>query len=193
MANATGDSSQPLYRRVLGRDFETLPPEVRALHDLRAAARATGFCDIERGRHWLSRLVGRVFAMPPAGTGVPVTVTFVPDGTAEAWRRDFGGAVLRSRQEYCPDAPGHLVERFGVLACRLQVAASDTGLDLLLRGVRFLGVPVPRPLWPRIAAGERVRAGLFHFDVAIKLPLAGLLIRYRGGLRPEPPARGARV
>ena len=65
--------------------------------------------------------------------------------------------------------------------------ADDAGLALLLRGVRILGLPLPRVLWPRIRAGESVVAGRFVFDVEIRLPLAGLLIHYRGHLEPVRP------
>ena len=60
------------------------------------------------------------------------------------------------------------------------------GLDLRLVGVRFLRLPLPPRLWPRIVGRERVDgAGRFTFEVSIVLPLAGLLIAYRGYLVPE--------
>jgi hypothetical protein len=44
-------------------------------------------------------------------------------------------------------------------------------------------------LAPRCVAVEREADGLFHFDVAIRLPLVGPLVHYRGWLKnPTPPA-----
>ena len=81
--------------------------------------------------------------------------------------------------------PGWMFESFGPGRFLIELAAGSEGLTLSLRGVRFLGLPLPRPLWPRIRAGERVEEGRFVFDVEIGLPVAGLLIHYSGHLRPE--------
>ena len=174
---------EPLYRRVLGPDFDRLPPEVRALHQVEAETRTQGACRIERGRGALSRLAGWLFGMPPAGESVPVEVVFQPRGEGELWRRRFGAHRLASFQ--APLARrGWLAESFGPGRFLLEAEAGPQGLALLLRGVRVFGLPLPPALWPRIRAGERVEAGRFTFDVEIRLPLGGLLIHYRGHLTP---------
>ena len=58
----------------------------------------------------------------------------------------------------------------------------DDRLALLMRGMRCCGVPLPRALWPQIAATETERDGVFCFDVEIGLPGIGRLVRYRGWL-----------
>lgn len=179
------DPLAPLYRRVLGSRFDKLPRQVRDMHDVQSTATATGTCEIDRGRNPIARLIGRVFKMPPAGADVPVTVTFVPTDGREIWCRDFCGARFQTVQESCPDNPGHLIERFGVMAFLLEVPVTEHGLSLELRRVSLLGIPLPRRLWPRIKAEERVVDGAFAFDVSLKLPLAGPMIHYRGILRKD--------
>jgi hypothetical protein len=67
----------------------------------------------------------------------------------------------------------------------MQAIVSPEGIDLRLQRGRILGVPLPRCLWPRIVANERVDdAGRFRFDVTIGLPGIGRLVRYRGWLEP---------
>ncbi len=177
------DAGAPLYRRVLGTDFDRLPPEIRALHDLRRPARAEGRCEIRRGESRMAHWAGGLLRLPLAGRDVPVAVDFLPRDGREVWRRAFAGRGFESVQEACGAAPGQLIERLGPLAFRLAVSASRERLTLELRGARIFGLPLPRPLWPGITAGERVEDGVFVFDVAIRLPLLGLLVHYRGWLR----------
>lgn len=174
---------EPLYRRVLGPDFDRLPAEIRELHDVRGESLARGRCRIRRGGHPLARLTGWLFRMPPAGEDLPVEVAFRPQRGGELWRRSFAGNPLASFQE-AAGRPGWIFESFGPGRFLLEVPVDDAGLALLLRGVRILGLPLPRALWPRIRAGESVAAGRFVFDVEIRLPLAGLLVHYRGYLEP---------
>ena len=177
------DLSTPLYRRVLGPEFDRLPGKIRSLHEVTGPITAAGLCQIQRGDHPLARALGRAFGLPPSGRDVPISVTFKPSGDGETWQRHFNGIGLRSHQS-AARRPGHLVERFGHLNLLLEPRARCDGLDLLLCRVTLLGIPVPRRLWPLVEASERVFEGIFTFDVAIRLPVAGLLIHYKGWLRP---------
>ena len=52
-------------------------------------------------------------------------------------------------------------------------------------GTKRRHVPLPRAWAPRAVAREGVDAlGRFCFDVAINVPIAGRLVRYRGWLAP---------
>ncbi|MEM7223641.1 MAG: DUF4166 domain-containing protein [Pseudomonadota bacterium] len=172
----------PLYRQVLGVQFDRLPGKIQSLHDVTAPVTVSGLCQIRRGAHPLARLFGCLMGLPSAGSDVPVTVTFQPSRGGETWQRHFGGVGLRSHQS-AARRPGHLIERIGPMNFLLEPRARPEGLDLVLCRVWILGLPVPRRLWPLVEANERVREGLFAFDVAIRLPLAGLLIHYQGWLR----------
>ena len=64
------------------------------------------------------------------------------------------------------------------------VSAGPEGgrLTLVVRGWRLFGVPLPRSLAPGGNVHEEERDGRFHFDVEVKAPLIGLIVRYRGWL-----------
>ena len=55
-------------------------------------------------------------------------------------------------------------------------------MALKLRGVRFLGVPLPRFLAPSVFTFESEREGRYHFEVEASLPLLGRIVRYEGWL-----------
>lgn len=178
--------SVPLYRQVLGDDFDRLPPAVRRLHDHDGAISATGSCEVMRGRSWFARLIGRLFSLPPAGRNVPVRVSFSALQGEEVWRRDFGGHRLTSRQGLLAGRAGLLYERFGAGCFAIEPRVLPEGLDLQLRGASLLGMALPRFLWPQIIGRERMDSqGRFTFFVSVRLPVIGLLFRYEGYLLPE--------
>jgi hypothetical protein len=169
----------PLYRRLLGARFDELPPRVAELHDVTGVSVWKGRSDVERGRSLACRLVATLFGLPPAGHGQPLEVTFTPDGGTELWTRRFGDAVFRSLQY---ERRGLLCERVGPSTFVFALVTSPDGMALKLKGVRFLGVPLPRFLAPEVATFESEREGRYHFEVEASLPLIGRIVRYEGWL-----------
>ncbi len=182
-----------LYRRVLGDGFDRLPAPVRRMHEISEPSTAVGQAEITRGQSPLAGLIGGLARLPAAGSDVPTTVLFSPGDGSELWRRTFGRSSFQTVLSAAPGRPGHLVERLGLMRFLLRVPVEDEGLSMILTGMTVLGIPVPRLLWPRIAATERVEDGLFAFDVSVSAPIGGLIIRYRGRLRPPEPAGQARA
>jgi len=176
--------TMPLYRRLLGERFERLPARVRELHDLAGASVWTGRADVERGRSLPSRMVATLFGLPPAGRDQALEVTFMPDGGTELWTRRFGDAVFRSMQY---ERGGLLRERVGPSTFVFALETSADGLALKLRGVRFLGVPLPGFLAPSVFTFESEREGRYHFEVEAALPLLGRIVRYAGWLEQTRP------
>jgi hypothetical protein len=171
--------SSSLYRRVLGQRFAALPRRVRELHDIEAASVWAGRANVERGRARLSRLAAFIAGLPPAGRDQPLCVTFEPLGTREIWTRRFGEASFRSVQFA---RQGFLCERVGPTTFVFTPAPTTGGLELVLQGVRVLGLPLPRPFAPSVQSSEWEREGVYHFKVEVRAPLAGLIIRYDGWL-----------
>ncbi len=178
------DAAAPraLYRRVLGAAFERLPLPVKALHDNPSRVVAGGFCSVQRGGNPLARFLAGLFGFPPAGEGVPLRVVVEAEGGLERWSRDFGGHRMTSVQGQVPGRPGLLFERFGPARFVIDPRPSGQGLSFALRGARFLGIPLPRFLWPSVVGDETAQAGRYHFNVSVALPLVGLLVRYHGRL-----------
>lgn len=173
----------PLYHRLLGERFETLPQRVRELHDVGKTEAWTGRADVERGRPALSRLVATLFRLPPAGRDQALEVTFLPDGGTELWTRRFGDAVFRSLQY---ERGGLLRERVGPSTFVFALDASMDGLALRLKGVRLLGVPLPGFMAPKVRTFESERDGRYRFEVEACLPLLGRIVRYEGWLERTP-------
>ena len=178
-------SPQPLFRQTMGRLFHLLPGAMKDQHGTRDILLSRGRCDIERGRAWTSRLVGWLFKFPPAGRDLPTLVTVIAGKGHEIWHRDFGGqgifTVLEpARRRGMPV----IVERFGPVCFDLKLGEAEDGIRMTVAGMRALGVPMPRWLWPRLKAVEHAEAQRFHFDIDIDLSWGAKLIHYRGWVVP---------
>jgi hypothetical protein len=183
--DGASESRKPLYRRLLGSSFAALPEPLRRMHDIGQGLSAEGMASVERGRGLLSWLVGLAFRLPPAGRDVPVWVRFEPKQGNEIWHRNFAGHRFSSFQSAGRGRAHRLLrESFGPFAFDLALVVADERLDLVTRRWSFLGLPLPNALGPRCKAFEFVEDGKFHFHVEIGLPVAGILVRYRGWLVP---------
>lgn len=136
---------------------------------------------MRRGSTLAARVVCGLLRLPASGTGVPITLAVAPSGTGVQWRRTFGAAELCSQQLV---ENGELVERFfGGVECRFRLEARDgtlvfhqTSTAVNVGGHR---VRVPRWLAPRVTSSTRAVSGSrVHADVAITLPICGLLLDY---------------
>lgn len=172
-----------LYRRALGHNYDRLAAECQALHG-NGSSTWDGRCTVDGPQTFASRLVSWLFQLPPAAHDTPITVEFTAREGRETWTRHVGGRSTRSRQYIGARKPaGSLVESFGPFAFDLAVTIAEGRLTLTMTGARFLGIALPRVMWPLIGASETGEGGRFIFDVEIGLPLIGRLVRYRGWLK----------
>ncbi len=175
--------ARTLYRDLFGERFEALPAEIKAMHG--AARKAAGRGDIQRGRSVLAQLLCALSGAPHSGRDVPVEVRFDPLPGGECWTRDFDGETFRTRLMLKQDgAAPALTEHFGPFAFHLRMRAHDEGVNLVPEGVKLFGAPLPRFLCPEAGGYERVREGRFCFEVFVRFPLAGEIVRYEGWLKP---------
>jgi hypothetical protein len=176
----------PIYRRILGPAFETLPPRVRQLHDNSSARRWSGTASVVRGKGLAARLIAAVVGFPKSGNEVPVTVAFRPERGGELWTRTFGRRSFSSLQTCGTGRNRHLLaERFGIATFALALLIDGDRLHLVPRRWSVLGVPMPACLLPRGSSFETESDGRFRFDVTIALPWIGVVVAYRGQLAPE--------
>jgi hypothetical protein len=175
----------PLYRRVLGDAWDRLPAEIRDLHTLNGSMKASGRARVERGSGLFGKLIGALIGFPEAGEDIPVTVAFEACNGGEVWTRTFGTRSFRSVQTEGQGRHQYLVrERFGAVEVSLASVLDGDVLRLIVRSWRFFGIPMPLWLAPGGDAFEHAEGGRFHFNVEIKHPLTGLIVRYRGWLVP---------
>ena len=180
----------PLYRRLLGADFDRLPPAVRALHDLRDRSVWTGRADVERGASIVCKVIAAIAGLPPAGPDQPLTVTFNAENGAEIWHRSFDRSVFRTRQTL---GAGVILEKAGPARLTLAPKVSAEGLSLALAGVHVLGIPAPRILLPNVETREYEKDGRYYFTVEARISYFGLLVRYAGWLEAAPVFHSTRM
>ncbi|MDO9415810.1 SDR family oxidoreductase [Pararhizobium sp.] len=188
VTDVTAEMDQkPLYRRVLGTAFETLPAAVAALHDHTESHRVSGLAQVERGASPLARLTAWVVGFPKAGIEIPVSVQFDINEDREIWTRTFGGKSFASTQAKGTGRnAGLLIETFGPFDIQIALVPLGGRLQLVIRGWRLFGLRLPRFLAPGGTTFEHEADGRFHFHVEIASPITGLIVRYRGFLTPDP-------
>lgn len=179
------EADSPLYRKLLGSAFDTLPPRLQELHGAVVVKQWTGHADVRRGSGIMARIVAAVFGFPKATSQASVAVTLSPEDGAERWTRNFDGKVFSSVQS-CGTGKNEylLMERFGVVSFALAIVVKDGRLCLVPRRWSLLGMPMPRFLLPDGLSFETEEGGEFCFDVEISAPLVGLIVAYKGTLRP---------
>ena len=174
------DLLPPLYARVMGARFDTLPPALWSVHGVARDGGASGSAEVTGASNFLGALIARIIGFPAPGLH-PLHVSFTECDGVERWTRDFGGRSFMS--ELSRQGP-FLVERFGPLRFAFDLPSDARGLTMVMRRWWIGPVPLPLALAPRSTAREWEEDGLFHFDVPIALPLIGRLVRYRGSLTP---------
>jgi len=179
------EHDSPLYRRVLGTAFDALPPRIRELHTGKTERRWSGRAKVRRGDGILARIVCGLIGFPRADDDVAVAVTFAPELGAERWTRDFGGKAFTSVQSDGEGKDQHLlVEQFGMVSVSLALVVDEERLFLIPRRWSLFGLPMPKALLPKGKSFETEENGQFRFDVEIRIPIAGLIVAYKGRLEP---------
>ena len=182
--NGAGAGEPCLHARILGTAWQSLPAVLRAVHGAGPKLTVSGQSSITRGRGVLARILAWIMRFPAAGENVPVSVTFERHGYFDKWTRDFGGQVFASTFSAGSGRFEHLLcERFGPLTFGMALVPDVDRLNLVMRRWSFLGLPLPRSLMPSGDSYEYAKDNRFCFDVEIRLPLAGFVVRYRGYLR----------
>lgn len=167
-----------LFAQVLGPAFDTLPAPVRALHAAQGMKRYRGDVEVARGRGLLSRCVAAATHLPPAGTG-PLCVEIDASPPQEHWTRFIGGRAMPSRLWREGDM---LCERLGLATFGFRLAVEGDALVWRVARVRVLGVSLPARWFTGVGARESAEGERYAFDVWASLPIAGLLVHYRGWL-----------
>jgi hypothetical protein len=178
-AGETG--TRGLFEHAMGPAYQRLDPAVRAFHDLRGSAELHGEVATEAPASRLGACLSLLLGAPRRASQGRIRFELRSDGKQQTWIRHFphGRRMMSSLRLQGAE----LVESLG--PSRLTFALQEEGgsLVMALRSMRFLGVPCPRWLLPRIVAREEGRDGRLHFHVRASLPLVGRVTGYRGWLQ----------
>lgn len=177
---STASTHDALFRHLLAANaFDALPMPVQCLHLQQGSRTYHGEVEVLRGRSLLSRLCAWATRLPSAGTG-PIAVEIVSDGLRERWTRHVGKHAMAS--SLCA-SEGILCERLGLVTFGFRLETREGGIDWIVRRVRVLGLlPLPASWFSQVAARESADSDHYRFDVKAALPMAGLLVQYRGWL-----------
>lgn len=173
---------KPLFNRLLGDDYDTLPQPVRQLHDAPDATVFRGTGTVRRGG-FFSAIMGFFASLPGEKDNAPLSVTIEKHGANETWRRDFAGDVMVSELS---DRDGYLSEKLGPLRFSFALSAEHGAIVWRVHKVAILGIPLPASLFSDVSAREYAVGDLYRFEVLASLPLVGRLIEYRGELQVGP-------
>ena len=171
--------AKSLYQILLGDAYFVLPASIQELHGHTTSVIYSGRGSVERGSHWLSRLIGAMMYFPPASADTPVSVRFeILDGS-ETWIRQFGEHRFQSRLSARRQ---FLHESFGGISIQFKLDVDESGLQMIATRWSVLGLALPTFLWPTIIGREIEVEGVFQFLVEAVMPVCGLVVRYRGNL-----------
>ena len=177
----TQEMAVPIFKQVLGAQFDTLPDTIVATHNAVTPRSFKGMASVTRGTGLLARIAALLFGFPPTAQSVEVEVVKTPDGRGETWVRRFGAKTLRS---YLRPGEQSMTERFGALTFELDLNIQDRTLHFPVKRGRVGFIPIPRFMLPQSIASEADIDGLFNFDVLLKAPTGATLVHYKGWLKP---------
>ncbi len=177
--NIKSHTDEPLYQRYLQERYKVLPKVVQHLHHYKDEVTYSGQCDVVRGRNPFCRSLAAILSLPPNGTGQPLRVHFKKDGGAEHWTRYFGDKKFYSKQW---DQDGVLYEKINITTLAFHIDANEEALNLKLKQVYVLALPVGWLFKPKVIARESDQNDNFIVNVEVHLPLFGLLVKYDGWL-----------
>jgi YfiH family protein len=178
-AQASADTLQPVFARLLGDAFQTLAPSVRELHRRAGTHRWRGAASVRRGRGWLARLFGWIAHMPGAAPQTSVDVEIDAGAAHETWTRRFGTGVLSTNLR---GERGLLRERFGPMTFGFALSAEAGALWWRVREARLLGLPLPLRWFAGVFAREFEADGGYRFEACAEFPVVGHVVRYEGWL-----------
>ncbi|MBI5256799.1 MAG: DUF4166 domain-containing protein [Burkholderiales bacterium] len=168
-----------MYERVMGASFTTLPVAVQRFHRLTGRAEWHGWVETQAPTSMPARLLALCLGTPRRASRGPLRFVLEAGPDTERWTRCFPHQTMRSRMRL---VAGQIEESLGLARLRFVLAASSGTLTMELASLRFLGLPCPRWLLPRIVAEEVGTEEQLRFRVEASLPWVGLVASYRGHL-----------
>lgn len=171
----------PLYHRLLGNDFERLPPVLKSFHRLGQGV-GSGRFTVRRGNRTLHRMLAAMFGLPREGTELVTRLDVRVEGEREIWLRRFGDVEVASVQWQEGDL---LIEKMGTMLLAFRLSADESGMRFHFDHARMLGLRLPRWLSPRVRATVRGGESSWFVEADVSVPGLGSITSYKGELTPR--------
>lgn len=168
-----------LYERAMGDSYALLPAAVQRFHRLSGRVVLHGSVQTHAPASSLARVLAFCLGAPQRASSGPIRFELDASPVVERWTRCFPTQTMTSRLRL---VAGSVEEQLGAARLTFQLLAADGRLEMALTRMRFLGVPCPRWLLPRITAEESGDDDRFHFRVCAALPWVGTVASYHGHL-----------
>jgi len=171
-----------LVKDWFGDEFSKLAPELQQLH--LNGGKLAGMVQVAYG-NGMAGVIGRRLAkklnIPPAGDhAFIVNISHHEDGLH--WDRLFNNAK-EMKSTFTPVGNiknGYWLEATGPLQIKLTVEIKGGGWSWKNLSYSFLGIPLPRWLFPQTQAYKVIENGKYRFHVAFAIPVLGELLSYSG-------------
>ncbi len=172
-------SAPPLFEAALDARFAELAPALQRFHRLSGRHELQGVVETDPPTSTIGRVLAWCLGSPrqSASGAIRFELDAAPD--VETWTRHFPGRTMRSRLQL---VDGRVVERMGPARLVFALDATCGRLRMHLRSMRFLGIPCPAWLRPRIVAEETGDGSRLCFRIEAAVPGIGRVVGYRGHL-----------
>lgn len=169
--------NRSLYQKLLGPDFFLLGPHLQRFHGSERPLEVQGELTVVRNdggfRNWLADRA----ALPSALDAHSVTLKVVQQGSKEIWSRCFGTTNVRTSQWI---SNGCLTECWGSVTIDFRIKVIGDRLWMESLRSRFLGIPLPPFLSPRVQATAIDTDQGIEIVVCLGVQPFGELVRYFG-------------
>lgn len=170
----------PVYLQHLGSRFESLPEKVRDFHSLQGKHELTGHVTIKGAETLVGRLLAVLMGFPAEAPDQPFSFVLDASAEREVWTRLFPTRTMRS----CLSSRGkYLTEAFGPVRLFFEVEPAPDRLEMHLRRMTVLGIPIPRIFQPGVKAFEQESQGCFQFNIEASWPGNKRVVAYVGTLK----------
>ena len=168
-----------MYEQVLGANYGNLPSAAQRFHRLTGRTVFHGWVETHAPVSVLARVLAYCLGTPRIASSGPLRFELEAGPDMESWTRHFPAQTMTSQMRL---VGGQVEERLGTARLTFNLAAVDGTLKMELARMRFLGVPCPKWLMPRVVAEESGAEDQLHFRVVAALPIVGVVASYQGHL-----------
>jgi hypothetical protein len=171
--------ARSMYERAMGEQFQRLPDVVQKFHRLAGKHVLHGEVQTDAPSSALAKLMALCLGTPTQASGGKIRFELDAASDTEIWTRYFPSRTMTSRMRL---VGREVVEQLGPARLAFEICEMSGTLQMRLQRLRFVGIPCPQWLLPRIVAEETADDERFCFRVQASLPIVGVVASYRGYL-----------